>query len=38
VKEGYRNPRTTHVTLIDRTEWLVSMISSFLDAPVPDAK
>jgi hypothetical protein len=31
-------PGTTHVRLIDRTEWLVSMISSFLDAPAPEAK
>jgi pimeloyl-ACP methyl ester carboxylesterase len=31
-------PGTTHVTFIDRTEWLVSMISSFLDAPAPTGK
>jgi len=29
-------PGTTHVTLIDRTEWLLSMIGEFLDAPVPE--
>ena len=28
-------PGTTHVTLITRTDWLVSMIPEFLDAPVP---
>jgi pimeloyl-ACP methyl ester carboxylesterase len=30
-------PGTTHVTLIDRTDWLYSMIDEFLDAPTPDA-
>ncbi|MCK9342333.1 MAG: alpha/beta hydrolase [Massilibacteroides sp.] len=29
-------PGTTHVTLIDRTGWLLSMIREFLDAPVPE--
>ena len=27
-------PGTTHVTLVDRVEWLASMITAFLDAPV----
>lgn len=31
-------PGTTHVSIINRAEWLVSMIGEFLDAPVPDAK
>jgi pimeloyl-ACP methyl ester carboxylesterase len=31
-------PGTTHLTLVDRAEWLVSMITAFLDAPVPEAK
>jgi pimeloyl-ACP methyl ester carboxylesterase len=30
-------PGTSHVTLVDRAEWLVSMVSEFLDAPVPEA-
>ena len=30
-------PGTTHVTLVDRGDWLVSMIEDFLDAPLPDA-
>jgi pimeloyl-ACP methyl ester carboxylesterase len=29
-------PGTTHVTLVDRTDWLLSMIGEFLDAPVPE--
>jgi hypothetical protein len=28
-------PGTTHVTLVNRTEWLNSMITEFLDAPTP---
>ena len=28
-------PGTTHVTLVDRADWLVSMITGFLDAPRP---
>jgi pimeloyl-ACP methyl ester carboxylesterase len=28
-------PGTTHVTLVDRADWLVSMITAFLDAPRP---
>jgi hypothetical protein len=31
-------PATTHVTLITRTAWLLSMIPEFLDAPVPVQK
>jgi hypothetical protein len=27
-------PGTTHLTLVDRAEWLASMISGFLDSPV----
>jgi pimeloyl-ACP methyl ester carboxylesterase len=30
-------PGTTHVTLVDRADWLVSMIDEFLDAPMPEA-
>jgi pimeloyl-ACP methyl ester carboxylesterase len=30
-------PGTTHATLPDRAEWLVSMITDFLDAPMPEA-
>lgn len=31
-------PGTTHVSIMNRAEWLVSMIREFLDAPVPDAQ
>lgn len=31
-------PGTTHVTLIERTDWLLSMVTAFLDAPTPKAK
>jgi pimeloyl-ACP methyl ester carboxylesterase len=31
-------PGTTHVTLIDRADWLTSMITEFLDAPMPKAQ
>ena len=31
-------PGTTHITLVDRAEWLVSMITEFLDAPEPVAR
>ncbi len=31
-------PCTTHVSLVERSDWLVSMIGEFLDAPMPDAK
>ncbi|MGZ9221723.1 MAG: alpha/beta fold hydrolase [Anaerolineales bacterium] len=27
-------PGTSHVTLVDRVDWLVSMIDGFLDAPI----
>jgi pimeloyl-ACP methyl ester carboxylesterase len=30
-------PGTTHATLVNRTDWLVSMVTEFLDAPLPDA-
>jgi pimeloyl-ACP methyl ester carboxylesterase len=29
-------PGTTHVTLADRAEWLASMITAFLEAPMPE--
>jgi pimeloyl-ACP methyl ester carboxylesterase len=28
-------PGTTHITLVDRADWLISMITVFLDAPLP---
>jgi len=31
-------PGTTHVTVVDRADWLVSMIGEFLDAPMPEAE
>jgi hypothetical protein len=31
-------PGTTHVTLVDRTDWLLSMIAPFLDALTPESK
>jgi pimeloyl-ACP methyl ester carboxylesterase len=31
-------PGTTHVTLADRAGWLASMITAFLDAPMPETK
>ncbi|HEX8599048.1 MAG TPA: alpha/beta hydrolase [Chloroflexia bacterium] len=31
-------PGTTHVSIMNRAEWLVSMIGEFLDAPVPDGR
>ncbi len=31
-------PGTTHVTLVHRAEWLISMIGEFLDAPMPEAE
>jgi pimeloyl-ACP methyl ester carboxylesterase len=31
-------PGTTHVTLVDRADWLASMITAFLDAPMPEGK
>ena len=29
-------PGTTHITLVHRAEWLLSMIADFLDAPMPE--
>lgn len=29
-------PGTTHVTLMDRADWLVPMVEEFLDAPMQD--
>ena len=31
-------PGTTHVTVVTRVDWLVSMITAFLDAPMPEAR
>ena len=31
-------PGTTHQTMVDRSEWVVSMIDDFLEAPMPKAK
>jgi pimeloyl-ACP methyl ester carboxylesterase len=31
-------PGTTHITLVDRADWLVSMITQFLDTPMPVVK
>ncbi len=31
-------PGTTHITLVERADWLLSMITAFLDAPLPEAK
>jgi pimeloyl-ACP methyl ester carboxylesterase len=31
-------PGTTHATLVERADWLVSMITAFLDAPMPDTE
>jgi pimeloyl-ACP methyl ester carboxylesterase len=31
-------PGTTHVTLVERADWLVSMITAFLDAPMPEVR
>lgn len=31
-------PGTTYVTIVDRADWLVSMTTQFLDAPMPKAK
>jgi pimeloyl-ACP methyl ester carboxylesterase len=30
-------PGTTHITLVHRADWLVSMITGFLEAPVPES-
>ncbi len=29
-------PRTTHVTIVHRTDWLLSMVTEFLDAPMSE--
>jgi pimeloyl-ACP methyl ester carboxylesterase len=31
-------PGTTHVTLVEHADWLLSMITEFIDAPMPEAK
>jgi pimeloyl-ACP methyl ester carboxylesterase len=31
-------PGTTHATLLDRGDWLASMVGEFLDAPMPEAE
>lgn len=31
-------PGTTHVTLVDRSDWLLSTIEEFLDSPLPEEK
>jgi pimeloyl-ACP methyl ester carboxylesterase len=31
-------PGTSHVTLVERADWLVSMVSEFLDRPMPESK
>jgi pimeloyl-ACP methyl ester carboxylesterase len=31
-------PGTTHATLVERADWLVSMITAFLNAPIPDTE
>jgi len=31
-------PGTTHVTVVDRTDWLLSMITPFIDAPAKAGK
>jgi len=31
-------PGTDHITLMTRADWLASMVTSFLDAPVPNTK
>lgn len=31
-------PGTTHITLVHRTDWVISMVEEFLDAPMPVAK
>lgn len=30
-------PGTTHATLVERGDWLASMVTAFIDAPMPDA-
>jgi hypothetical protein len=31
-------PGTTHVTLVERADWLTSMVTEFLDAPMPKVR
>lgn len=31
-------PGTSHVAVVDRADWLLSMIAAFLDAPMPEAR
>jgi len=31
-------PGTTHVMVVERTEWLVSMLTQVLDTPIPEAR
>jgi hypothetical protein len=31
-------PGTDHEAIVERSDWLLSMISGFLDAPLPNAK
>src|ERR671917_101106 len=31
-------PGTTHATLVERADWLVSMVTEFLDAPMPETE
>jgi pimeloyl-ACP methyl ester carboxylesterase len=31
-------PGTTHVSLVERAEWLTPMVAEFLDAPMPEAE
>ncbi len=28
-------PGTTHITIVDRADWLTSMVAEFLDATLP---
>jgi pimeloyl-ACP methyl ester carboxylesterase len=30
-------PGTTHITLVQRPDWLLPMVTQFLDAPMPEA-
>jgi pimeloyl-ACP methyl ester carboxylesterase len=31
-------PGTTHLTIVERADWLLSMVGEFLDAPMPEAE
>ena len=33
-QDGGRYARRTHITLVHRADWLVGMVTDFLDAPV----